>query len=166
MAEFLAQAREEAGGIGKQMAGVKNFGGNVGQAQGRLDELRARAEAYPHLVAAAGSRFAKEVSNLRGESDALVKHAVSLDARLAPMLASTKALGGVHAFLLELARRASKLQADVAAANHLEADVEVPAGRLQELVDHFTVLSHKAIGAAATQQDAEAGDAGGTLTLF
>jgi hypothetical protein len=128
-----------------------------------LATLEGRLRRCPEEILAAGAEFGRRFERVARTSEGMRNTLRVAGERVAGYRGRLHVLSDLRQLCEQLARSAAQLRVELFGAEPRDCK---PSGRLSELIDHFTIFSHKQIGGAVTGVGVAEGDANGTLTLF
>jgi hypothetical protein len=129
----------------------------------RLAEMEGRLRKCPEEILTAGAEFGQRFEKVARMSEGMRNTLRVTGESVASYREHLHVLSDLRQLCEQLARSAVQLRVELFGAETHDCQ---PSGRLAEIIDHFTIFSHKQIGGDVTGVGVAEGDAGGTLTLF
>ena len=160
---FLDVNRQEATQLGAAQRSLTDVSDRVHQQCQRLASLEGRLRKCPQEILAAGAEFGQRFEKVARTSEGMGNTLRVAGESVASFRERLHVLSDLRQLCEELARSAAQLRVELFGAETRDCQ---PPGRLSEIIDHFTIFSHKQIGGDVTGVGVAEGDAEGTLTLF
>jgi hypothetical protein len=160
---FLDVNRQEATQLGAAQRSLTDVSDRVHQQCQRLASLEGRLRKCPQEILAAGAEFGQRFEKVARTSEGMGNTLRVAGESVASFRERLHVLSDLRQLCEELARSAAQLRVELFGAETRDCQ---PPGRLSEIIDHFTIFSHKQMGGDVTGVGVAEGDAEGTLTLF
>jgi hypothetical protein len=129
----------------------------------RLAAMEGRLRKCPEEILTAGAEFGQRFEKVARMSEGMSNTLRVTGESVASYREHLHVLSDLRQLCEQLARSAVQLRVELFGAETHDCQ---PSGRLAEIIDHFTIFSHKQMGGDVTGVGVAEGDAGGTLTLF
>jgi hypothetical protein len=160
---FLDVNRQEATQLGAAQRSLTDVSDRVHRQCQRLATLEGRLRKCPEEILAAGAEFGRRFEKVARMSEGMRNSLRVAGESVASYRERLHVLSDLRQLCEQLACSAAQLRVELFGAETRDCQ---PPGRLSEIIDHFTIFSHKQIGGDVTGVGVAEGDAEGTLTLF
>ena len=160
---FLDVNRKEASQLDTAQRSLTDVSDRVQQHCQGLAAMEGRLRRCPEEMLAAGAEFGQKFAKVAQMSEGMRNTLRVAGESVASYRERLHFLSDLRQLCEQLAHSAAQLRAELFGAE--DHDLR-PCGRLSEIIDHFTIFSHKQIGGDVTGVGVAEGDAEGTLTLF
>jgi hypothetical protein len=160
---FLDVNRKEATQLDAARRSLTDVSDRVHRHCQRLAAMEGRLRKCPEEILTAGAKFCQKFEEVARMSEGMRNTLRVIGERVANFRERLHVLSDLRQLCEQLARSAAQSRVELFGA---EDHAFHPSGRLSEIIDHFTIFSHKQIGGDVNGVGVAEGDAGGTLTLF
>jgi len=160
---FLDVNRQEATQLGAAQRSLTDVSDRVHRQCERLASLQGRLRRCPEEILAAGAEFGRRFEKVARTSEGMRNTLRVAGESVASHRERLHFLSELRQLCEQLALSAAQLRVELFGA---ETHGCQPSGRLSEIIEHFTIFSHKQMGGDVTGVGVAEGDAEGTLTLF
>jgi hypothetical protein len=160
---FLDVNRQEATHLGAAQRSLTDVSDLVHRQCQRLAILEGRLRKRPEEILTAGAEFGQRFEKVARTSEGMRNSLRVAGESVASYRERLHVLSDLRQLCEELATSAAQLRVELFGA---KAHNRQPSGRLSEIIDHFTIFSHKQMGGDVAGVGVAEGDAEGTLTLF
>ena len=160
---FLDVNRQEATQLGAAQRSLTDVSDRVHRQCQRLATLEGRLRKCPKEILAAGAEYGQRFEKVARTSEGMGNTLRVAGESVVSFRERLHVLSDLRQLCEELASSAAHLRVELFGAETHDCQ---PSGRLSEIIEHFTIFSHKQIGGDVTGVGVAEGDAEGTLTLF
>jgi hypothetical protein len=160
---FLDVNRQEAMQLSAARRSLTEVSDRVQRQCEKVASLEDRLRKCPEEILAAGSEFVRRFEKVARMSEGMRNSLRVTGEGVAGYRERLHVLSDLRQLCEGLASSAAHLRVELFGP---ETHAHQPLGRLSEIIDHFTIFSHKKIGGDVTGVGVAEGDAEGTLTLF
>jgi hypothetical protein len=164
LGSFLDINRKEAGQLESALRLITGVADNVYRHRQQMSATKGRLRERPDEILHAGAEFGRHFDDLARTTDGMQTTLRQVGRGLSAFRARLSALTDLQQLCQRLASAAAQRRTDLFGAE--AGEDQLPAGRMAEIIDSFTIFSHKRIGGELAGMELAEGDAEGTLTLF
>ena len=125
--------------------------------------MEGRLRKCPEEILAAGTEFGRRFEKVARTSEGMRSSLRVAGESVSSYRERLHVLSDLRQLCEQLACSAAQLRVELFGAETHDCQ---PSGRLSEIIEHFTIFSHKQMGGNVTGVGVAEGDAEGTLTLF
>ena len=160
---FLDVNRQEATHLSAAQRSLTDVSDRVHRQCQRLATMEGRLRKCPEEILAAGAEFGRRFENVARLSEGMRNSLRITGDSVSSYRERLHVLSDLRQLCEQLACSAAQLRIELFGAETHDCQ---PSGRLSEIIDHFTIFSHKQMGGDVAGVGVAEGDAEGTLTLF
>ena len=164
MGAFLDVNRKETGQMLGALQSLVEGSERVRRHRQHLAVMEGGLRGHPEEIFQAGAEFGNRFERVARMSKGMQETLCGMCKGLASFRARLSVLTDLQRLCEQMAEAAAQQRFDL--FGETANARQLPPGRLSEIIDHFTVFSHKQIGGKVAGMKVAEGDAGGTLTLF
>jgi hypothetical protein len=164
MGTFLAVNRKETGQMLGALHAIVEAADRVRRHRQHLAVMESGLRVHPEEIFRAGAEFGCRFQGVARMSAGMEETLQNVGEGLATFQTQLGVLSDLQQVCEELAGAAAQRRIELFGVDAY--DGQLPPGRLSEIIEHFTVFSHKQMGGEVAGVSVAQGDAGGTLTLF
>jgi hypothetical protein len=160
---FLDVNRQEATHLSAAQRSLTDVSDRVHRQCQRLATMEGRLRKCPEEILAAGAEFGRRFEKVARLSEGMRNSLRITGDSVSSYRERLHVLSDLRQLCEQLACSAAQLRIELFGAETHDCQ---PSGRLSEIIDHFTIFSHKQMGGDVAGVGVAEGDAEGTLTLF